>query len=298
VRISVVVIDNGSSDKTPEFVRSVWPGIIVIELQENTGYGAAVNEGARAVAGADVLAVNDDAVLTSDCLEKLARVLDQEPRVAVVAPRLVYPGGIAQPSAHRFPTLMRLLWEALMLDRTGIGPRTLDMHHRDYAYDRRLAVDWATGAVLLVRREAWEAVGGFDTAYVFFVEEIDLQRRLAAAGWKTIVEPAALAVHAGAKRPIPVSRFLQSHDGMERYFLLYSTGAAAVAARLILCLTALTRAVAWGVKAITDSSHRTDARAWATMFIGVFVRSIAAVRVRPARRLASRGLHRPAGTGR
>jgi GT2 family glycosyltransferase len=273
VEAVVAIVDNGSSDGTLERVERRWPSVKRIALGENVGYGAAVNEGARSLAGGHVLALNADAMLARGSLGKLVAVLEADHAVGAVAPRLLNPDGTLQRSAHSFPTLGRLLGEALALDRLPVVGRAFDYHCRTYRYDRPQRIDWATGAVVLVRDKAWDVLGGFDPMYIFFVEELDLQRRLAEAGWHVVLEPASVAVHHGGKRPIAPDLFLHSHDGFERYFGLTGGRSAAASARAMLCLTALTRAFAWAVIGFFDRGRREEAYRWTSMFIRVFWRS-------------------------
>lgn len=267
VEVTVVVVDNGSADGTLDLVRRRWPQVETVALGENRGYGASCNEGARRHPGADVLACNPDAVLDPDCVARLAAALAADPWVGVAAPRLRNPDGTLQPSAHRFPRLRDLLGEALLLDRVAAS---FDYHARGYAHDAPRRGGWATGAVLLVRREAWDAVGGFDPAYRLYVEEVDLQKRLAEHGWEAVLDPAAGALHHGGKQPVPVEQFLLSHDGWARYFRRTGGAPAALAARLILLLTALVRGLAWSAM----GTVRPAARPWAAMFLGVFARGL------------------------
>jgi N-acetylglucosaminyl-diphospho-decaprenol L-rhamnosyltransferase len=270
---TVAVVDNGSSDGTVEHVARRWPSVALIALTDNVGYGAAINEGARALPRGHILALNADTTLGPGSLCKLVAVLEADGRVGAVAPRLLNPDRTLQPTAHRFPTLTRLLGEALALDRLPVLGRAFDYHCRNYDYDRAREIDWATGTVLLIRQEAWETVGGFDPAYFFFVEEIDLQRRLTTEGWRIVLAPAAVAVHHGGKKPIAPDLFLHSHAGFERYFALTSGRGTAGAARAVLCLTALTRALGWILIALIDVRRREKGRRWASMFIRVFLRS-------------------------
>ena len=282
VRLAVAVVDNGSRDGTPEDVSRSWPEVKLIALTRNVGYGEAINVGARVLPAGHVLALNVDVRLEPDALRELVGVLEKNPTVGAVAPRLTNPDGTLQPSAHRFPTLTKLFGEALALDRLPVVGTLFDYHLRRYRYNAARSVDWVSGAVLLVRREAWEALGGFDPQYPFFVEELDLQRRLADQGWRVVLEPATAVVHFGGKRPIAPEVFLQAHAGLERYFGLAGGRSAAAAARAVLCMTALTRAIGWTILSLFDRPNRAEAQRWASMFIRVFWRSTLLLRRIPA----------------
>jgi GT2 family glycosyltransferase len=268
----VVVVDNASTDGTPALVSERWPSVKLVRLERNIGYGGAANAGAAAAPGGHLLVLNVDTVLQESALDLMHSALAENPDVGVVGPRLLHSDGRLQPSVHEFPTLGRLFAEALFLDRVpGIGAR-LSYHGRWYDYRQPSRCDFLTGAVLMIRDAAWEASGGFDPNYFFFVEEVDLQRRLARLGWRAMIDPRSVVVHYGGKLPIPAERFMSSHYGYARYFRREGGAAAAWTARAALCLTALTRAIAWsGVAARSRSSP--EARRWARMFWGVFARS-------------------------
>jgi GT2 family glycosyltransferase len=266
--LRVVVVDNASSDGTPDQVRKNYPNVGVVELGRNSGYGAAVNVGAALGPDSHILVLNADAYLRRDALSAMLRALDTKPPVGVVGPRLLDPDGSLQPSAHSFPTLPRLLGEALMLDRLPGPGRRLDYHRRDYDHAQAETVDWVTGAVLLIRRDAWQATGGFDATYQLYVEEVDLQSRIRDAGYIVRLEPAAEAVHEGGKRPVAAARFVHSHDGFERYFERRQGRAAGRLARATLCLTAAARCAGWAYRARrnSDPERRAECEAWRRMF--------------------------------
>jgi GT2 family glycosyltransferase len=166
-----------------------------------------------------------------------------------------------------------MLGRAVFLHRVpGVRRWFADLAEIDYAC--RTYVEWAAGAVLLIRREAWDAVSGFDPAYFFFVEEIDLQRRLTDAGWRIALEPAATAVHHGGHQPISSELFVHAHDGFARYFGLMRGNKGAGLARASLCLSALTRAAVWAAVALVSRVRRREALEWASMFGRVFLASL------------------------
>jgi N-acetylglucosaminyl-diphospho-decaprenol L-rhamnosyltransferase len=273
VQVSVAVVDNGSADGSARHVRIRWPTVRVEDTLTNLGYGASINHGVELLPRGDVLAVNADAHLCPGALGYLCSVLDDDRSVGAVAPCLVNDDGTLQPSAYRFPTLPRMLGRAVLLHHIpGVGHWLADLARIDYSH--RTYVDWAAGAALLIRREAWEAVAGFDPGYFFFVEEIDLQRRLTDAGWRIALEPVASAVHYGGHQPISSELFLHAHDGFTRYFGLMRGTKGAVLARASLCLGALTRAGMWTTVALVRRARRREALEWASMFGRVFLASL------------------------
>jgi hypothetical protein len=185
----VLVVDNRSTDGSAELVRREFPSVRVRAEAENRGYGAAANLAVGELGTRYVLLLNADTELTPGTVETLAAYLDDHPTAAMAGPRIVTVTGRYEPSVYRFPTPMPLL-----LYESGVG-RMLGLGRRSEWRPRR--VDWVLGAVLAIRREAFEAVGGFDEAYFLYQEEVDLCYRLRAAGWEIHYAPVATVLHVG-----------------------------------------------------------------------------------------------------
>jgi hypothetical protein len=208
--VDVVVVDNASADDSAVLVRRRFPDARLIENVRNLGFGAACNQGAAAEgrpgecagdeqrqgSGKFILFLNPDAVLAPGALAALLARLHATPRAAVAGPRVVYPDGRPQPTRRRFPRPVDLLLESTPLEWRGPDWAPLRRWRMvDATEGVAGAVDWLSGACLLVRREAFDAVGGFSPRFFMYFEEVDLARRLAALGWETWYEPAATVVH-------------------------------------------------------------------------------------------------------
>src|SRR5262245_35920960 len=118
--VATVVVDNGSSDGTVDFVRERYPSVQLVE-SENRGLGAGWNTGIRATTGAYVLLLNADAWMTRGSLDRLVDFAETRPRAAVVGPRLRDPDGTLQRSVRAYPTVWRLATEYLFLRK--LAPR-------------------------------------------------------------------------------------------------------------------------------------------------------------------------------
>jgi N-acetylglucosaminyl-diphospho-decaprenol L-rhamnosyltransferase len=193
----LIVVDNGSSDGTPALVRERFAEARLIE-RENRGLGAGWNAGIEAAGGRWLLFLNADAWIVGDGITKLVEVLEREPKAAVVGPRLRYPDGRLQRSVRGFPSLWRLSTEYFFLRKLAPKTKLLNAFYGGgFRHDRELEVEFLMGAVLLVRREAIEQVGGLDERFFLFSEEVDWCYRFRQAGWKVIFTPTAEAVHVG-----------------------------------------------------------------------------------------------------
>jgi N-acetylglucosaminyl-diphospho-decaprenol L-rhamnosyltransferase len=192
--LEIIVVDNASHDGTPAMLRADFPDVQLIETGANLGFSAGNNVGMAAARGDWFLLLNPDTEIVGDALQQIIATLTDNPFVGVVGPRVQYGDGTAQITRHRFP----LLW-TLGTASTPLAPLFAPLLNRFY-YQRRLPsaptfTDWLTGAALLLRREVYEQVGGFDERFFMYYEETDWQRRIKAAGWTILYDPLALIVH-------------------------------------------------------------------------------------------------------
>ena len=186
----VVVVDNASTDGTPELVRERFPSVRLVELPENRGFGAGNNAGMEVAGGDWFLLLNADAWPVDDAVERLAAFGDEHPEAAVVGPRLRNPDGSLQRSVRGFPTLWRLATEYLFLRKLAPRTRALNAFYgARFDHESVREADWLYGACLLVRRAATQEVGLFDEDFFLFSEETDWCYRFREAGWKVLFYP-------------------------------------------------------------------------------------------------------------
>jgi GT2 family glycosyltransferase len=187
----VIVVDNGSSDESVSRVKKRYPQVMVIEAGRNLGFAAANNRAVQQAKGEFVLLVNTDALLQKGCAQSLLKIMEADPRVGMVGPRLLNEDGSLQTSYEAAPTLATETLNRSLLKR--LFPSRFPGKSRRRAEPED--VETLIGAVMMIRRKALEALGGFDEDYFFFMEETDLAVRLRGAGWKVVHAPLASAVH-------------------------------------------------------------------------------------------------------
>src|SRR4051812_35072488 len=176
-------------------VRERFPDVHLIASEENLGYGRAVNLVGARTATPWLVAANADVAVRPGALETLVAARDR--RAGILAPRLVRPDGSTQHSIHAFPTPAVGVAHAF----GALGDRLCFEGRTDLARERR--VDWAHGALLAVRREAWDAIGGFDERRWLYAEDLDLCWRARRAGWATRYVPGAVVEHAVSAATTP-----------------------------------------------------------------------------------------------
>jgi GT2 family glycosyltransferase len=236
----VIVVDNASTDGTPALVRERFPSARLIELPENIGFGAANNVGMEAAGGDYYLLLNSDAWPRADGIESLRAFAEANPEVGIAGPRLVGPDGRLQKSVRGFPTLWRLATEYFLLRKLAPGSRLLNnFYGAGFDYGSRRPAEFLMGAVLLLRRDAVEEVGGFDPAFFMFSEEVDLCYRMRAAGWAVEFTPDAEFVHLGGASTAPAwdRMFREQLRGHLRFFAKHHGLAQAERARRLLLVS-------------------------------------------------------------
>lgn len=195
----IIVIDNASADDSVRVASSV-PGVTVVPNPDNPGFAAGVNQGFRALPSADlILVLNPDAVLQTD-IAPLVRCFD-DPLTAIAAGALCDQSLQPQQgfTLRRFPTPAALVMENFAINRAWPG-NSVNRRWRclDLDLTKSQDAEQPAGAFLLIRREAWKAVGGFDEGFrpVWF-EDVDFCLRVSRSGFRICYEPLALAVHLG-----------------------------------------------------------------------------------------------------
>lgn len=194
---AVVVVDNDSRDDSVRALERAHPEIRVIETGKNLGYGSAVNIGRRAIDDDYLFVCNPDLVIEPGAPELLAEYLDHHSEAGVVGPRIYETNGSVYPSARRFPSVKDALGHALFA--MFLPDNRFSRRYKSPALDatHAVTVDWVSGACLLARAAAFDAVGGFDERYFMYVEDLDLCWRLRRAQWSSAYLPSARVVHLG-----------------------------------------------------------------------------------------------------
>ncbi|HEV2723950.1 MAG TPA: glycosyltransferase family 2 protein [Thermoleophilaceae bacterium] len=196
--IEVWVVDNASTDGSPEMVRERFGWVSLIACEENVGFGTAVNMVAERTQTPWIAAANEDIEVRPGAIERLLEAARDHPDVALLAPRLELPDGSTQHSVHPFPTLWLTALFNLGLHR--LSGRLADHLCLEGFWDatRARVVDWAMATFLLARRSAWQQIGGFDRAQWMHAEDLDIAWRMRKAGWRTRYEPGAEVFHVGS----------------------------------------------------------------------------------------------------
>ena len=228
----VIVVDNGSSPPESQQLESELPWCRHVRLSENKGFGSANNAGATQATGEYLFFVNNDTLFSGDVVTPLAEALIREPGIGIVAPSLLNEDGTFQISFGRFPSIInerRTRREALRLRTKGILPT------------RAPRPDWVTGAALMIRRDLFRKVGGFDEGYFMYFEDVDLCKRVRLDGSGILYREDLTLTHLGGKSYVkgsPVME-LEYRRSQLRFYDKFNSWPERLMLRLYLLLKAL-----------------------------------------------------------
>jgi GT2 family glycosyltransferase len=189
------VVDNASTDGSADLVRSEFPWVHLDALSTNPGFGPAVNRVAARTDAAWIAPANADIAVEPGALRALVDAGGRDPGAGAVAPRLILRDGTTQHSVYRFPTVPFTAAFNAGIYRVSRRARESMLLEGMWDPARPRVVDWAIAALIVVRRAAWDAAGGFDEGQWMYAEDLDLGWRLAQAGWHTRYEPSARVQH-------------------------------------------------------------------------------------------------------
>ncbi|MCS5722027.1 glycosyltransferase family 2 protein [Herbiconiux sp. CPCC 203407] len=223
--VSVWIADNkpDSSERPRIEGLAAEYGAHYLPMTGNLGYGHAVNAVvAQLPEGIEhVLVSNPDVVLGAGSLDTLANTLGEFDDVGAVGPKIVERDGSAYPSARAVPSIRNGIGHALFSSVWPTNPWTRSYRIAVGSDPVRRDAGWLSGACFLIRRRAFDQLGGFDTGYFMYFEDVDLGYRLGTHGWRNLYEPAAEVLHTGAHSTTggESARMLAAHHDSAKRFL-------------------------------------------------------------------------------
>jgi N-acetylglucosaminyl-diphospho-decaprenol L-rhamnosyltransferase len=201
-RVAVLMADNGSTDGAPEEAVERYPDVRLFSTGSNLGYGRAVNRAVKrllrdgeAEGGDDwIVVANPDVQWGPGSIDALLDAAARWPRAGALGPLIHDPDGSVYPSARQLPSLIRGGMHAVLGPLWRANPWSAAYRQERLEPSER-AVGWLSGSCLLVRRAAFEQIGGFDERYFMYMEDVDFGDRLAKAGWLNVYVPSAEVLH-------------------------------------------------------------------------------------------------------
>jgi N-acetylglucosaminyl-diphospho-decaprenol L-rhamnosyltransferase len=230
-RLLSVVVDNRPDEESKAAQTAHLHGSRYIALPANPGYGGAMNAGVATLPPSVrwVLISNPDVVLTAGVVDALVAAGESDDRIASIGPAVLNVDGTVYPSARRVPSLRTGIGHALFVNLWNGNPWTRRYRHDADTLDTTKGgtelptardAGWLSGACLLVRRDVFDTVGGFDEGYFMYFEDVDLGYRLGKAGYRNRYEPSVAVTHVGGHTAAPDSaQMIRAHHTSARRFV-------------------------------------------------------------------------------
>lgn len=246
LKAEVFVIDNASTDGSAVAVRAAFPAAQVIENSGNAGFGAANNQAMLLASGEYFLLLNSDAFVEPEAVSALVSYGRAHPEIGAAGPRLLNGDGTLQLSCFRYPSPLGVWLEQLWVSALFPNHPVLG-YYRRWGHDRERLVDFVIGACLLVRRETYAQVGGFDDSFFMYQEETDWQRRMHNRGWKIGFTPDALVTHLGGASGASEKAKISGHffDSMDHYLHKHYGLAGLLSLRFSMLIGCFLRLLLW-----------------------------------------------------
>ena len=217
----IIVVDNASSDGSPELVAAEFPRAELIANRSNVGFAAANVQAMDRARGRHILLLNPDTLVPPGALAQLVRFADEHPRAGVVGPKLVYGDGRLQHSCRRFPTIAAALFRNTLLGALVPCARASASYlMEEWDHNEAREVDWVSGACMMIRREAFEEVGALDAGFYWGSEDVDYCWRVHEAGWQVLYTPEPMITHFVGRSTdqVMLRTIVRTHRSMYRLY--------------------------------------------------------------------------------
>ncbi len=257
--MEIIVVDNASTDGSPEMVQRKYPECRLIRNGSNLGFAKANNVGIRQSAGEYLCLINSDVRVLDSCITRLVEFCETQPEVGMVGPRILGGDGALQPSCRGFPTVWNTLCRALGLDLLFPHARLFGGYLLPFwQHDTVRPVDILSGCFWLVRRRALTGVGVLDEDFFMYGEDMDWCKRFWAQGWRLMFVPSAQAIHYGSASAdnAPMRFYLERQRADLQYWKKHHLWPAQQCYFVISCLQHLLRIIGYAGALLAFAGNR------------------------------------------
>jgi GT2 family glycosyltransferase len=202
MKVEAIVVDNASTDGSPQMVRKIKPQIKnlklrLIENRQNRGFAGGHNLGLKLAEGKYILFLNSDTELYPTALKQAVDFMESDPKIGAMTPKTMLFSGGMDPDCHRgFPTPWASLTYFCGLERIFPKSRLFGQYHKFYVdLSKPHEIDAGFGTFMIVRLQVVREVGNWDESYFFYGEDLDYFYRIRKAGWKVMFYPKPLLLH-------------------------------------------------------------------------------------------------------
>jgi hypothetical protein len=250
LNFEVIVIDNGSTDGSPQMIKAKFAKVILIKNKDNLGFTKANNQGIKAAKGDYIVLLNSDAYLIENAFKTLLEAAKSKNSKAVLAPLLLNENRTIQQSVGFFPNLPQVFLWMSFLDDLPLGQFFKPYHvDHDSFYKKEKEVDWLTGAAMFLPKGIITNAGLLNEEIFMYGEDVEWCFRIKKAGYKIFLCPQAKIVHIGrgSSKKIPTKAFVGEYLGVKFFYKQYKGFFALQIARFFLKIGALLRIIVFSI---------------------------------------------------
>lgn len=250
ITFEIIVVDNNSEDGSPQMVVKKFPRVKLIKNKENLGFAKANNQGIKIAKGEFIFLFNSDAYLIDGSIINLVNRARQIPDLGAIAPQILNEDRSIQQSVGYKPDLFRIVLWMSFIDDLPLGDYLKPYHvDHDHFYKKEHAVDWLTGAALMVPKKVIEKVGVLDGNIFMYGEDVDWCIRIQKAGFGIYYSPVAKLVHIGRGSAGKISKnaILGEYKGLIYVYTKHKDKLSLQILRLLLKIGALARIIVFNV---------------------------------------------------
>jgi GT2 family glycosyltransferase len=225
---ATIWIEDNCSDDGVHRITDRFPEVVLTRNGRNLGFGAAVNKSVKKGVSPYVVLLNPDSLILKGFFREVLSFMEMNPQIAIAGPRILDEDGSLQGSARTFPTpLTALFGRSSLLTRIFPGNSITRANLLSSSSDGicPMEVDWVSGACMVIRRKAINAVGCFDERFFMYWEDADLCKRMWNGGWKVVYYPlASILHHVGvSSRQLHLKSTFEFHKSVYRLFEKYNS---------------------------------------------------------------------------
>jgi N-acetylglucosaminyl-diphospho-decaprenol L-rhamnosyltransferase len=256
-RMEIIVVDSASTDDTVTRIQRDYPHVKLLAQRENVGFTRGNNIGLAAAQGRYLLLLNPDTELHGDAVAKMIAYLDANSRVGIVGPHTLNTDGTTQSTRRRFPNSTMAFFESTWLQPLAPKRWLDEFYITQPPDDAVIEVDWVQGSALMARREVYEQIGGLDTDYVMFYEELDWCKRAKDVGWRVAYLGTAQITHHGGKstEQVGARKHIHFQESKLRYYRKYHGAFITLLLRIFLFLSYGWQIIREGVRWLLGSKR-------------------------------------------
>jgi hypothetical protein len=264
VPFEIIVVDNASTDGTPEAIRNSFPEVHLIETGSNLGFAKGNNIGIGRSRGEYICLVNSDVVVSAGCFEKMLELMKANPDIGVMGPKMLCCDGQVGLSVTRLPTVWNTLCSALALNSLFPSSRLFAgfSGKRDSAAAME-DVEVLAGWFWMIPRRALQQVGGLDERFFMFGEDLDWCYRFRKAGWRVVYCGEAESLHygGGSSEVTPARFYVEMRRANMQYFRKHHGITGVVGYTVAIAVHEFARIIGYSVSYCCDKQRRAEATA-------------------------------------